>query len=354
MNARSLTSRIFTAVAATIMFLVTATAAWAVVNDYQVRNVVPKGVTVAGQNLGGMTEAQARKTIENAVSAPMMRSLTVAGDKKTWTLDPKGVVSIDEEAMLDDAYSTLRAASLVTRVNSQVRGTPLPHDVKPVYSVDTSAIASWVASAATQVDRKPIDATRKVVPGYKFKIKKEAYGAKVNQSTAVKWIASALSAEAALSASDRSATLPVRPLKPKVVHTSFKSAIIVSLPRCRIYLYRGAKLVKSYPCAPGRPAYPTPTGDFKIQSKQMNAPWINPGSAWAAGMPARIPGGPGNPMGDCKIGINYPGVFMHAIPPGEFGSIGTHASHACMRMFPSDAHDLYRRVNIGDPVFIRQ
>jgi lipoprotein-anchoring transpeptidase ErfK/SrfK len=59
-------------------------------------------------------------------------------------------------------------------------------------------------------------------------------------------------------------------------------------------------------------------------------------------------------MGDRKIGINYPGVFMHGVPPGEYGSIGSHASHGCMRMLPSQVHDLYARVSIGDPVFIRE
>ena len=90
-----------------------------------------------------------------------------------------------------------------------------------------------------------------------------------------------------------------------------------------------------------------------IQSRQRYAPWINPGTPWAASMPKVIPGGPGNPMGTTKVGINYPGVFMHGIPGSEFGSIGTHASHGCMRMFPSDALDLYNRVSIGDPVWIR-
>jgi lipoprotein-anchoring transpeptidase ErfK/SrfK len=58
-------------------------------------------------------------------------------------------------------------------------------------------------------------------------------------------------------------------------------------------------------------------------------------------------------MGTTKIGINYPGVFMHGVPPGEYGSIGTAASHGCMRMMPSAVLDLYGRVKIGDPVFIR-
>ena len=142
-------------------------------------------------------------------------------------------------------------------------------------------------------------------------------------------------------------------MKPKVTESSFKKAIIVSLPECKIRYYEGTKLVKTYRCAPGRPAFPTPQGDFVVDTKLHNAPWINPGSAWAAGMPASIPPGPSNPMGVHKIGINYSGVFMHGIPSYEYSSIGTHASHGCMRMMPSDVADLFNRVKIGMPVYIR-
>ena len=354
MKAPSTASRILLVLISTLLLMLSATLAWGVVLDYQARGLVPKGVSVVGHDLSGMTEAQARAAIEEAVSTPMLRPLTVTGKKKTWTLDPKGIVTIDVDSMLSSAYAPRRTATLVQRLNSQLTGVQLPADIKPVYTVDSNAITSWVAQTAAQVDRKPVDAKRTlVVAKYAFKIKKSVKGAKVNQAGAVAQISQTLSADAALSSAERVAALPVKTLKPKIVESSFKTALFVSLSQCRIRLYKGAKLVKTYMCAPGRPAYPTPTGDFKIQSKQRYAPWINPGTAWAASMPARIPGGPGNPMGTTKIGITWPGVFMHGVPPGEYGSIGTHASHGCMRMMPGAVLDLYGRVKIGDPVYIR-
>ncbi len=354
MKARSLTSRIFLVLGATLMLTLSATLAWAAVNDYKVRGLVPKGVTLVSRDLSGMTETQARDAMENAVSTPMLRPVTVTGDKKTWTFDPKGVVSIDVESMLNEAYSTRRSATFASRLNSELRGVPLPNDVKPKYAIDSSAVAQWVAQTAVTVNRPSIDSSRTIVKHkYKFKITPAVYGAKVLKTISTRTIVSALSAEAALSSADRSVTLAVVPVKPKVLQSSFKTAIIVSLSQCRIRLYKGDKLVKSYSCAPGRPAFPTPTGDFKINNKQRFAPWINPGSAWAASMPPMIPGGPGNPMGSTKIGIDYPGVFMHGVPPGEYGSIGTHASHGCMRMMPSAVLDLFGRVHIGNPVYIR-
>lgn len=352
MKARSLTSRILIVLGATLALMLSAGLAWATVNDYQVHGLVPKGVSIAGRDLSGMTEAQVRQTIDSVVSAPMLQPITITGDKRTWTLYPKDFVTIDTNAMVNDAYSTRRVATFVARLDSELRGTPLPKDVKPAYSVATTAVAAWVAQISAQVDRRPVDSTR-TINGYKFKITPAVYGAKVNQKSCVLAIGNALTAETALAKTNRAVALYIKPIKPKVLPSSFKTAIIVSLAQCRIYLYNGAKLVKSYSCAPGRPGYPTPQGDFVIDSKQRYAPWINPGAAWAKSMPAVIPGGPDNPMGTTKIGINYSGVFMHGVPPGEFGSIGTHASHGCMRMMPSAVLDLYHRVNIGDPVYIR-
>jgi lipoprotein-anchoring transpeptidase ErfK/SrfK len=352
MKAQGRSKEILVVVAAALLFVLSVTAVGAVVYDYATREIVTKGVTLVGHDLTGMALPQVRNTVEQAVSTPMMQPLTVQGDNKSWTLDPKGIVAVDVDAMVKQAYAPRHKATLVDRLVSDVAGNPLPADVEPVYSVDASAVASWVGETATQVDRKPINAVRKAL-NYTIRITPSAAGASVVQTAALEQICQALTADAALATASRVASLPVKVLKPAVHESSFKTAIIVSLSRCRIYLFKGAKLVKSYPCAPGRPGFPTPRGDFVIQSRQRYAPWINPGTPWAASMPAVIPGGPGNPMGTTKVGINYPGVFMHGIPPGEFGSIGTHASHGCMRMFPSDALDLYNRVAIGDPVWIR-
>ena len=352
MKASSIATRILLVLLATLLLLASASLAWGVVVDYQSRGFVPVGVSVVGQDLSGMTEEQAAAVIEKAVSAPMLRTITIAGDNATWTLDPKGIVAVDVDAMVASAYSPRRNATLAQRLNSQLAGAPLPAAIEPVYSVDATAIAAWVASAAVQVDRKPVDATRKIVK-YKFVVTNSILGATVDQAGSVQRLSEALSSDAALASASRVVTLPVTYTKAKVTESSFKKAIIVSLPECKIRLYNGAKLIKTYSCAPGRPAFPTPQGDFVVDTKLHNAPWINPGSGWAAGMPASIPPGPYNPMGVNKIGINYSGVFMHGIPPSEFGSIGTHASHGCMRMMPSDVADLFDRVYIGMPVYIR-
>jgi lipoprotein-anchoring transpeptidase ErfK/SrfK len=353
MQAESTARKILSYVAIVLMVAFTAASAWAIASDWAYRDIVAKGATLVGNDLTGMSEAQVRATIDEDVSTPVMQPLTVKGDEKSWTLDPRGIVAVDTDAMVAEAYSPARKATLAIRLVSRLSESPLPTDVKPVYSVDTSRLAGWVKETAATVDRPPVDAKRDVV-GYAIRITPAVYGATVEQTRAVQEISQVLTSDAARTSDSKVTSLAITVVTPSVVASSFGNAIVVSLSQCRIRLFSGDQLVKEYPCAPGQPAWPTPKGDFKIVSKQANAPWINPHSAWSASMPDVIPGGPGNPMGDRKIGINFPGVFMHGIPRSEYSSIGTHASHGCMRMMPAAVHDLYGRVNIGEPVFIRK
>ena len=352
MKAEGITRSILGGLALALLLVFSVGSAFAIVGDYATLPSVTKGVTLAGHELGGMTGAQVRTAIDQYVSTPVMQPITVVAGDRSWSLDPKAIVTVDVEAMIEQAYEPARTATIAQRLASRLTGDPLPATVEPVYAVATPTLAAWVQQAAATVDTAPVNAVRKVVK-YAIHITPEVNGATVDQTAAVTQLAQALTGDAALSGSSRVASLPVDIVTPKVVKKSFKMAIVVSISQRRVRLFKGETLVKTYPCAPGQYAWPTPLGDFKIVRKQANAPWINPQSDWSMSMPDRIPGGPGNPMGDRKIGIDYPGVFLHGIPPSEYSSIGTRASHGCMRMMPSAIHDLFPRVKIGDPVYIR-
>jgi len=136
---------------------------------------------------------------------------------------------------------------------------------------------------------------------------------------------------------------------PRVVG-ALSGRIVVDLAECRLYLYKDGKLVKTYSVAVGQPAYPTPTGDYYIASMIMNPTWIPPDSPWAKGLEP-IPPGPGNPVGTRWIGTSAPGVGIHGTPSDY--SIGTHASHGCIRMHMWDVEDLFARVVVGMPVHIQ-
>ncbi len=126
--------------------------------------------------------------------------------------------------------------------------------------------------------------------------------------------------------------------------------IIINRAERRLYFYNNGGLMKVYPIAVGMPAWPTPSGNFKIYSKDPRPTWRNPGSEWGKDMPASIPPGPGNPLGTRAMGVKG-SIFIH----GTYspGSLGRAASHGCIRMSIRDSEALFRMIDIGTPVKIR-
>ena len=135
------------------------------------------------------------------------------------------------------------------------------------------------------------------------------------------------------------------------VLNALSGQIVVDLGDLKLYLYRDGKLVKSYSVATGQSAFPTPTGSYVVTSKVMNPTWYPPNSDWAKDAKP-IPPGIENPLGTRWIGTSAPGVGIHGTP--DDSSIGTYASHGCIRMHIWDVEDLFERVVIGLPVIIRR
>ena len=132
--------------------------------------------------------------------------------------------------------------------------------------------------------------------------------------------------------------------------TKFVGRIVVNLSKFRVSIIRDGKAVVTFPIAHGTSQYPTPTGDYRIVNKQSNPTWTPPpDSSWAKGL-GPIPPGPGNPLGTRWMGTSAPYVGIHGTPAA--GSIGTRASHGCIRMKIPDAEALYEEVAVGMPVHI--
>jgi lipoprotein-anchoring transpeptidase ErfK/SrfK len=95
----------------------------------------------------------------------------------------------------------------------------------------------------------------------------------------------------------------------------------------------------------------TPAGQYRIQDKQVDPAWHVPNSAWAGSLAGQvIPGGaPNNPLKARWLGIAN-GVGIHGT--AEDWSIGSRASHGCIRMHVADVKELFPRVPVGTPVLI--
>ena len=139
------------------------------------------------------------------------------------------------------------------------------------------------------------------------------------------------------------------PLVDRDVLSRLLGSIKISISRRKLYLYSEGKLVRTFGVAVGMPQYPTPQGNFYIISKVRNPTWTPPPSPWAAGAEP-VPPGPGNPLGTRWMGLSTPSVGIHGTPLDS--SIGTAASHGCIRMHISQNEQLFELVYIGTPVSI--
>jgi lipoprotein-anchoring transpeptidase ErfK/SrfK len=109
------------------------------------------------------------------------------------------------------------------------------------------------------------------------------------------------------------------------------------------------KVIKKYSVAIGSPYYPTPAGSYYVREKIDHPTWMPPPSPWARGAKPHPPG-PGNPLGTRWIGLNSDILGIHGTPSSW--SIGTAASHGCIRMHIWEVEELFEMVNVGTPVNI--
>ncbi len=131
--------------------------------------------------------------------------------------------------------------------------------------------------------------------------------------------------------------------------------ITINLAEFRLYYVweeKGMRLVRIYPIGIGSEGWGTPEGNFTIRRKIRRPVWTAPLSIRRAepDRPARIPPGPDNPLGDYWLGLSVNGYGIHGTnkPLG----VGRRVSHGCIRLYPDDIRDLFRRVRIGTPVRI--
>lgn len=106
----------------------------------------------------------------------------------------------------------------------------------------------------------------------------------------------------------------------------------LNIPTLRLVVYDGDKVLHRYPVAVGESGFPTPTGQFQVSSAEWNPWWRPPAREWAKDDKITPPG-PDNPMGRVKLFFTNL-YYLHGTPDEK--SIGSAASHGCVRMLNKD------------------
>ncbi|MFZ4755158.1 MAG: L,D-transpeptidase family protein [Miltoncostaeaceae bacterium] len=293
---------------------------------------IPAGVSIAGLDVSGLAAIEAKALVLNTIVAPHRAAMPLTFHGRALEIDP-------------DAAGY--AADVDTAVIAAMQAVPAPGTITTIPLVETiskSKLRDVIEWRAGQIALPARDATVSLNRAFRPVVRKAAFGYTVDVSKAVALLAPAL-------ITARPATpyaLPETRVAPEV--TSIGPVIVVTRGNFKLRLYKGTRRIRTYPIAVGQPAYPTPTGNFRVIEKQMNPTWFPPSSPWAAGL-GPVPPGSSNPLGTRWIGTSAPGIGMHGTPNPS--SIGSAASHGCIRMYISDVENLYPRVQAGTPVFIR-
>ena len=143
-------------------------------------------------------------------------------------------------------------------------------------------------------------------------------------------------------------------IKPKettaAVRKRYSTVLVANRATFKLTLYKGMKVAKTYGISVGKAGNDTPAGQYTIANKAVNPTWNVPNSAWAGKLAGTVvPPGPSNPLKARWMGI-YDGVGIHGT--SDDASIGTNASHGCLRMHIPDVIELYDRVPVGTPIYI--
>ena len=303
--------------------------------------VIRAGVTVAGTDVGNQTLTQAAGTIDRAYRHQLVtRNVSARVGGKVYSLRTKKIGLV-----FDPAKSARRAFNAG-------RDTPAPRpvDVLPWTSYDKKKLAAFVARVDRSARIAPRDATVRITLQHMVKRSSKS-GREMDDKSLAKALALALGDPRAPRQIRAKRAVVKAKVRTKDLANRYGTVVTISQSSFRLRLFKRLKFVKSYGVAVGQSAYPTPRGLFSIANKAVNPPWTAPDSPWAgAYRNETVAGGSAeNPLKARWMGI-VNGVGIHGT--GEPGSIGTRASHGCIRMHESDVIDLYDRVLIGTPVLI--
>ena len=340
--------RTFILVAALLLALVGgAVAAYAY--DSSRDDLIAEGVTIAGVDVGGLRVDEARRLVARRLAEPLHQPISVVRAKKRFRMSAEDAgVKADVAGMVDEALQRSRDGSIFTRVARDVTGGEEDAQVPARVTYDEEAIARLVKRVKRSLNRPARDAE---VTFPSLEKVKEHKGLRVRAAMLEERLAQALTVPGV----DRRVKAPARIIKPKVTQAEladkYPTLLIVDRASFKLRHYERLNLVKEYTIAVGALGFDTPAGMYHIQNKAVNPAWSVPNSDWAGDLAGTVvPGGvPENPLKARWLGI-YDGAGIHGTD--QTYSLGTAASHGCVRMAIPDVIELYDQVPVGAPIYI--
>lgn len=150
-------------------------------------------------------------------------------------------------------------------------------------------------------------------------------------------------------------SLVVVPLSIVLPHERKGPGIVVNLAEMRLYYFfseGGHDCFHTAPIGVGGEGFLTRLGIYKVKSKTPNPTWVVPASirAMEPDLPAEVPPGPDNPLGDFIFRLSQFAYGIHGT--NKPWGVGRRVSHGCIRMYPEDVSALYPVVPVGTQVSV--
>ncbi len=332
------------------IFLVLLGAIGAYAYDNSQKGKIADGVTIGGVDVGGMSADEAEAAVRHQLLAPLRHSLKVGYAGQSWRLPGKRLkVHAEVGRAVDTALDESNDGGIPGRLVRYVTGGGVEKSVPADVTYSQQAVNRFVRHVAGEVDQAPQDAT--VEPtGDSLEVVASENGRKLRDIKLTHEIDRAvLNADA-----DHSISAETHSVKPEVakseVAAEFPSYLTLDRSTFTLRLWKDLKLAKTYTVAVGMEGLETPEGLYHIQEKEENPSWHVPDSAWAGDLAGQvIPPGPADPIKARWMGI-FEGAGIHGTEETE--SLGSAASHGCIRMAISDVEELYDQVEVGTPIYI--
>jgi lipoprotein-anchoring transpeptidase ErfK/SrfK len=334
---------------AVLLLLLVGGAVAAFAYDSSREDRIADGVTAAGTDVSGMTTAEARRLLVRRVKEPLEQPIAVVHHGARFNLSAEDAgVTADIDGMVDEAIDQSRDGSIFARVARDLTGGREDVEVAARVSYSEPAVKRLVRRVRRKVDRPARDAH---VTFPSLEQVKERVGLRVKVRALQQRVAQALTVPGV----DRTVKAVVRRIQPKVTRADltkkYPVVLVADRPAFQLRLYKNLELTKQYTVAVGALGFDTPAGLYHIQNKAVNPAWSVPNSAWAGSLAGTVvPGGvPENPLKARWLGI-YDGAGIHGTD--QTYTLGSAASHGCIRMSIPDVIELYDQVPVGAPIYI--
>ena len=312
---------------------------------------IANGITVNGVDVGGLDDNEASRLLRHQLLRPLRKPVKVTYDGEAWVLPAKKLeVRADIDGAVEDAVDASREGGLPSRIIRYVSGGTVDESISVDVVYSRPAVNRFVRHLAGEIDRAAEDASvsptatsLEVVPG--------TPGREIRDNLLEERLTAVVSGKT----TGRSIPARVRVTKPEVttkeVAAAYPTYITVDQSSYTVRVWKDLELAREYTVAVGQPGYPTPYGLYSVASKQVDPVWSVPNSPWAGELAGTVVAGgtAENPLKARWMGI-IDGVGFHGTD--QTYSLGTAASHGCIRMAVDDIVEMYDMVPVGTPVYI--